>query len=515
MTIKLGPVLNFRGCSGDVWRLSALVASDDGQAPAFSLSAGGAPGAVTAKQIGAFKAARADLTLWRYDFLVKQGARPVTARYSLDGDSWDIAVPAAGAAPAIAYGSCNGFSSLKLLKNTDVPNALWEDVAAKHAISPFHLLLLGGDQLYSDSMWEELEGLQKWAALPTEQGVKQPVSDTLQRQIADFFRGLYPKRWSQAAVARMLATIPSLMMWDDHDIMDGWGSYDAKLQECAVYKAIFASARETFSLYQQQVAPGEAHPLKLPAQAHFSFGCRVGAVAILALDMRSERTQSQVMSTESWKAVYDWLDALPAAGKQGPQHLFLMSSIPVVYPDFSLLENALGMFPGRQELEDDLKDHWNSVPHRQERLRLIHRLLDFSARNQCRVTLLSGDVHVGAVGVIQSARAGAESARNAVINQLTSSGIVHPAPPGMVLFFLEHTTGKSMNDDRDISSAIVEIPGTRHHFIGARNWLALAPDAEGRYWANWHAESEKYPFTKVIHPAGFAMTEAKLKQPEN
>jgi hypothetical protein len=510
MAIKLGPVLNFRGCGGDVWRLSALAASDDGKAPEFRLASGGAPGAVQAKQIGAFKAGSADLTLWRYDFLVKQGTNPVTARYTLEGNTWDIAVPAAGAAPAIAYASCNGFSSLKLMKSTKVPYALWDDLAAKHAKAPFHLLLLGGDQLYSDSMWEELEPLAAWAALPTEEGVKKAPSEALRKQIADFFRALYPKRWSQAAVAQVLATIPTLMMWDDHDIMDGWGSYDKALNECAVYRAIFASARETFALYQQQLGDGEAHPLVLPAQKQFSFGCRIGPLAILALDMRSERSDAQVISQESWKAAYDWLDALAAAP---PRHLFVMSSIPVVYPDFSMLENALGIFPGRQELEDDLKDHWNSVPHRQERLRMIHRLLDFSASSKCRVTLLSGDVHVGAVGVIESDRY-AEGGSPQVINQLTSSGIVHPAPPGMVLFFLENVTGKSMSDDRDIRSEIVEIPGTRSHFIGARNWLALAPDTEDRYWANWHAEGEPYAYTKVIHPAGFAMAGAKLKGAE-
>jgi hypothetical protein len=187
-----------------------------------------------------------------------------------------------------------------------------------------------------------------------------------------------------------------------------------------------------------------------------------------------------------------------------------MSSIPVVYPDFSLLENALGIFPGRQEIEDDLKDHWTSVPHRQERLRFIHRLLEFSRRTQCRVTLLSGDVHVGAVGVVRSERSEQSAPPAQVINQLTSSGIVHPAPPGMVLFFLEHVVGKASTDDRDITSELAPIPGTRHHFIGARNWLALAPDGEHRYWANWHAETEPHPFTKVIHPAHFEMAEAKL-----
>jgi hypothetical protein len=514
MTIKLGPVLGFRGCDGGMWRLSALVATDEDKAPVFRLDAGGKSGTAQAKRLDGFKAGRTDLTLWRYDFQLKQAGSAFSASYALDAEKWGFAVPKAGAAPAIAYGSCNGFSSLKLMKSTRVPDALWDDLLQKHAKSPFHLLMLGGDQLYSDSMWEELEVLSKWAALPTAEGVKQPASETMKRQIADFFRGLYPKRWSQKAVAQALATIPTLMMWDDHDIMDGWGSYPKELHECDVYGAIFASARETFSLYQLQNAPGEPHPLTLPGQKHFTFGCRIGPLAILALDMRSERTLSQVMGTDSWKAVFDWLDAVPASDAGGPKHLFVMSSIPVVYPDFSILENALGIFPGRQELEDDLKDHWTSVPHRQERLRMIHRLLDFSTKNQCRVTLLSGDVHVGAVGTIQSERRDSGLPAPQVITQLTSSGIVHPAPPGMVLYFLENVVGKGMSDDRDITSEIVEIPGTRQHFIGARNWLALAPDVENRYWANWHAESEPYPFTKVIHPAGFKMADAKLKQPE-
>ena len=40
---------------------------------------------------------------------------------------------------------------------------VWQDLLAKHAKTPFHLLLLGGDQIYSDSMWEELGALAKWA----------------------------------------------------------------------------------------------------------------------------------------------------------------------------------------------------------------------------------------------------------------------------------------------------------------------------------------------------------------
>ena len=36
---------------------------------------------------------------------------------------------------------------------------------------------------------------------------------------------------------------------------------------------------------------------------------------------------------------------------------------------------------------------------------------------------------------------------------------------------------RQMSTDRDISSAMIEFPCTRQFYIGARNWLALEPDA--------------------------------------
>ncbi|MCB2070589.1 MAG: hypothetical protein KDF67_13685, partial [Ottowia sp.] len=66
-----------------------------------------------------------------------------------------------------------------------------------------------------------------------------------------------------------------------------------------------------------------------------------------------------------------------------------------------------------------------SRPNLAERLRLIHRLLDASASGT-RITVLSGDVHVAALGVIESDRRDVPANAN-VINQLTSSGIEHPA----------------------------------------------------------------------------------------
>ena len=90
----------------------------------------------------------------------------------------------------------------------------------------------------------------------------------------------------------------------------------------------------------------------------------------------------------------------------------------------------LAWVPGDQDLEDVVRDHWQSPGHRKERLRLIHRLLDLMASKKIRVTILSGDVHVACLGAIESERLGRRGQRAQVINQLTSAGILIRASPG-------------------------------------------------------------------------------------
>ncbi|MBK7830230.1 hypothetical protein [Nannocystis sp.] len=148
----------------------------------------------------------------------------------------------------------------------------------------------------------------------------------------------------------------------------------------------------------------------------------------MALDLRSERSSSQVMSPAAWDAAFRWIDR-----QEGLRHLIVMTSIPVVYVDLGAVEDALGFMPGQQELEDDLRDHWSSRGHHGERLRLIHRLLDFGKARATRVTIVSGDVHVGALGLIESSR----DDQLQVISQLISSGIVHPPAPAIFIYALD------------------------------------------------------------------------------
>ncbi|HPE71554.1 MAG TPA: hypothetical protein PK018_05160 [Candidatus Competibacter sp.] len=55
-----------------------------------------------------------------------------------------------------------------------------------------------------------------------------------------------------------MASIPSIAMWDDHDIFDGWGSYDEERQNCPVYQGIYPIARRQDRSFPPAASSGAA-----------------------------------------------------------------------------------------------------------------------------------------------------------------------------------------------------------------------------------------------------------------
>ena len=522
MATLLGPVLQFLGIQDNQWGVSLLVVTDGKTPPSLQSSA-------TVQAFTQLTTLQTGPTVWRGSLLVPLAGSAQRVRYSVDGEANEFHTPSANAPPRMAYASCNGFSSPGLMKNIQDKNALWKRLINLHTgkervrdrvFGPYHLLLLGGDQVYSDSLWDDpnCPAVIAWGKLNRDQRRKAAWTPELQSQVSAFYEKLYISRWSQPEVALAMASLCSVMMWDDHDIFDGWGSYPVEDHDSPVFQGIFNTAKTYFALFQRHGGPSTPPPCTLPDQPAFNAGYRIGNLGLLALDMRSERSperqrganleSAQVIHERTWNTIYQWIDA-----QVGMKHLVIMSSIPVVHPGFELLEKLLGVLPGQQELEDDLRDHWTSPAHRAERLRMVHRLFNFSHSKSCRVTLVSGDVHVAAVGVLESNRGlvgtGPEHSvgtNSQVINQLTSSGIVHPAPPAMARFFLEQACQKVEVVDRGITATMYEFPTTARRLIGARNFLTIElddPDSqEQRLWINWWVENEGEPSSKVIHAVG-------------
>lgn len=465
-----GPVLYFRGAEADAWRLAAVVgvAGDTAPGPLVFDDRQVAPERLTGRR---------GVTVWRYDFGLARGAEPRATTYRIGDRAWPVTVPGADGL-RIAFCSCNGSEEGDFDRPETLPdrNAMWLDLHRAHRNRPFHLLLQGGDQLYADKVWEKAAPL---AALMRERRYRRqraPFDRDMARAVGDFYFERYALVWSQSGTAEMLASVPSLMMWDDHDIFDGWGSHPPQWQGSSIYQGVFRQAAEQYRLFQFGMRPGEAIAGLTTDRARHTGWChRIGDIGIVAPDLRSTRLKRQVMETESWDEMEDCLDRLA-----GCRQLVFLSTVPLVNVDLRWLERIFAIWPGRQKYQDDLRDQWQSYAHRAEWLRALTLLFDFAERNGATVLIVSGEIHMAAVG---RARRGAVS-----LWQFIASGIAHPPLPSLVLRVLGWLARRRGRPGAGIETEMLPFPGGDGIYCGARNWLALELGSGTVNEVRWHVE---------------------------
>jgi hypothetical protein len=444
MRCRLGPILHLRQPTSTEWRFSigVWVASPDNGLRVSFPAAANATVSTSPTSYGDFDGAQ-----WLgWDVSIPRQANEFRTTYTIDG--WpkgpltvdEVAIPAIGQAPRIAFFSCNGVQDPKSWTSQPDMERLWRRMRDRHgkpadsngAGGAYHVLLGGGDQIYCDGVWRDVKRL---ASLDTwDKRRLAKTNPALINAIEAAYGSMYD-RWNESWFADLFCRVPGVYTWDDHDIFDGWGSYEDDLQSSPVLDAIFQKARRAFTLFQLGGLGRADNPGFDPNARHFLQAARFDdAYDILLLDLRSHRTTTRVMAEAQWSALHEYLARRAAAGTT-PAHLLVVSSIPVVYLNFATAEGFLNWLPWRQELEDDLRDQWESPSHQEERARLIMTLLDHAKAAGTRITILSGDVHVGARGRIVSQRPahlmGEES--EAIIHQLTSSAIVFPAPSALTL----------------------------------------------------------------------------------
>ena len=395
--------------------------------------------------------------------------------------------------PRIAFCSCNGFSDPKQARDL-VPLAMWNRLAAVHRENPYALLLMGGDQLYCDDLARQpgtIMQLWNWLAPESRNRINPSPREMLQSYLDH-----YLMTWSglkhgdeikpHTSMVEMMASVPSVMVWDDHDIFDGWGSYQAASKKMPYHKKAFDAARRAFELYQ--VRGSEQNHSLLDRRAagprHFSQGLRFGPYSILVMDHRSNRTPDQIMDGPQWKQILHWLGTAKAAGED----LLVVSPVPVIYRRFY---DWISELPGEHGGEDDLRDHWCHRQHEGERDKLIYHLFS-SLRDAAggdgfqRITILSGDVHVGCMGYLERAQ---PSAR---ITQVISSAIMHPPPSCAQWAGLRAI---SSDDPFTIKSQSITVRmtrpvGSKDRYIRRRNFVWLQQGTDGKLWVNWELEQQ-------------------------
>ncbi|MCC9621230.1 alkaline phosphatase family protein [Thalassospira sp. MA62] len=460
-----GPFLFARGGDEKTTRLCALVvARTNVKLPEFRILNGAV--VTPQKLVSLF-----ERTYWRFDFTLP--ASPDTG-YSFGSETYSVCADLSGDL-RIGFVSCNGQEDGDLDRPIADRNALWTDLADQHAQQPFGLLLHGGDQIYADGVWDCDDAIRGWNAASRREKQAAPFGDDLREAVLKFYLDYYLEIYGQPQISHMLARVPSLMMWDDHDIFDGWGSHKKWFQGTAVAKGIFACARQAFLLMQLCCTDDDLPDMVLDRDGQ-SLGWRVDlpGMSILAPDLRSERTPELVMGDHGWRDFPKALTSVPDGNR-----ILLLSSVPVIGPRLSLVEMAMHLWPRPPKYEDDLRDQWQSRWHRREWCRFLELLEQVANDHDHEITLLSGEIHLATRGTFET--------KGKTIHQLVASGISHTAPPQAFARGLGLLAWIGENPLPGRPTRLKPLPERKGVYCAARNYLTLVRK-EQDWGAQWHLE---------------------------
>ncbi|GLP86069.1 alkaline phosphatase D family protein [Tritonibacter mobilis] len=454
---RLGPILYYRGLKGDALQVAAMVLLPIGEEPDL-LEAGDAQHAPKLlREIGRN-------AIWRYDFTLTQS----NGTYHLGDQSYSVQTDLTGDM-RIAFASCNGEEEGDLDRDQEERNLMWAHMCDAHRRAPFALLLQGGDQIYAD---EATQGHPLSEAWPDK--ADRPRNAEELEDLADHLRQRFAERYVQALFGEaprwIMARVPTLAIWDDHDICDGWGSLYRSKTYSEVGQCLYRVAREMYLLFQHAAVEADIPDLFLDKTGtSLSWQRALPGVTLLAPDLRAERGRRQVMGAYGWSAT--------EAMEPGTEHTFLISSVPLLGPRLSLVEGLMMMIPTMQKYEDDLRDQWQSRAHRDEWVRMLKQVLKW--RETAPVTVLSGEIHLAT-----RAEMGPDEMR---VHQLVASGIAHRAPPQGYARSLGTLAGLG---DAPVSGHPIRIhplPGQKHRYTAERNYLELRRTG-GTWHAVWHLE---------------------------
>ncbi|WP_406635600.1 alkaline phosphatase D family protein [Pseudarthrobacter quantipunctorum] len=296
-----------------------------------------------------------------------------------------------------------------------------------------------GDQVYADSTSDQMQEF-----IRARRDITAPPGEELK----DFeeYAHLYYLAWSDPANRWLLSTLPSAMIFDDHDIRDDWNaslSWREAMEKMDWWHGRIVAGLASYWVYQhlgnlspqerasdaiwQKIAAhrGDGEPdvsTELdsfaeradqdPETYRWSFCRDFGDTRLLVVDSRAARNLDPNHRALLDKAEMAWLDARMRGGFR---HLLVATSLPFLLPmglhhleawDEAVSEGAWGRLPAR--LGEKLRqaadlEHWGAFQESFRRVAAMAKEVADGGRGPApdSVTFLSGDVHFSYVSEVE------------------------------------------------------------------------------------------------------------------
>ncbi|MFF5444830.1 alkaline phosphatase D family protein [Streptomyces sp. NPDC012888] len=336
------------------------------------------------------------------------------------------------AAPAlrVGFGSCRHAAPPAGEHGPHGPDAL-DTLAARLAAEPAaerpDLLLLLGDQVYADKPTEQTR---QWLA------ARRDLSEPPGAQVADYeeYTRLYYESWLDPEIRWLLSTVPSLHIFDDHDVIDDWNTSAAWLAEMRAtpwWRERVLSGLMSYWVHQHlgNLSPAELAADALysavrdtpdgtdalrafaaaadadPGSARWSYRRDFGRTRLLMVDTRAARVLDEQARAMLDPAEQQWLRDNALDGHGDYDHLLIGSSLPWLMPPLIHDAEAWNAALCRGErgerwarIGEDLRrrsdlEHWAAFPASFTALTDLIEEVATGPRAPATVCVLSGDVH--------------------------------------------------------------------------------------------------------------------------
>ena len=291
-----------------------------------------------------------------------------------------------------------------------------------------HMLLLLGDQVYADEVSPETAEFIR---------ARRDVSRPPGLEVAGFeeYARLYREAWGDPTLRWLLSTLPTAMIFDDHDVHDDWNTsaaWKAKMRTEPWWPDRIAGALETYWIYQHlgNLPPAELESDSLlrrvraaedagPLLREFalaadgagggglwSFVRDLAGTRLLVLDGRQGRILDEGHREMFDEAEWRWVVEQTTGDFD---HLVLATTLPVLLaPTFHYLEAfseavcAGAWGPTAARLSESLRqaldlEHWAAFQSSFHRLLALTREVGAGRRGSspASILFLGGDVHQG------------------------------------------------------------------------------------------------------------------------
>lgn len=311
-------------------------------------------------------------------------------------------------------------------------------------------LLLLGDQVYAD---EPTPQTRRWMDSCRDTTVAPGY------EVADFieYAQLYLEAWSDPQIRWLMSTVPTAMIFDDHDVRDDWNTSAAwrdRITAQPWWPERIRGALASYWVYQHignlppqqrhadptwravQDASGDAWPaLQKMADAAdgelgaiwWSFRWDIDRVRLVMLDTRSGRRLTEGRRAILHDDEFAWAERAVSEDAHQAAHVLIGSSLPwLLAPAIHDVQSANAAACARgSALAEGIRqaldlEHWAAFEDSFDRLAALLRRVAAAPRAPATISVLSGDVHHSYV-----ARADVEGSP---VYQLVSSPVHHRVP---------------------------------------------------------------------------------------